>query len=106
MACLWLRGLPAQPPARYLAQALEPVLVLSMCPSVYIEGGENWGWKLITQGRSALLFLEREGSPGGFSAPPSGQDHTRLYPPATWLTPPYPRSVFSSNYSYEVLPAS
>lgn len=30
-----------------------------MCPSVYIEGGEGWGWKLSTQGRSAFLILER-----------------------------------------------
>lgn len=61
MACLWLRGLPAQPlpPKVSWAQASEPGLVLSVCPYVCIGGGKGWGWRLNAQERFALLFLGR-----------------------------------------------
>lgn len=102
MACMWLRGLPAQPlpPSRSLG--LRPQSLVWSCVYVHMcESGlrEGWRWRLSAQERSALLFLVGVTWRLFSSTPPFWPGSHRVIAPSAWLTP-YPGPLSGSNYSY------
>lgn len=91
MACLWSRGLPAQPlpPKVSWAQASESGLVLSVCPYACVGGGEDWDWQLSAQG--VLPSCSWKGLPGGLNPHPSSQGPQGNHP--SCLADPTPRAT-------------